>query len=159
MKDFKELRESLKKSIATNSGKFPEGSKVRMKHNGKVGTVLTVGKDFVKVGVGNKQMDHKPSELELVEARKDAAADLYFDTYAAAVQAARAAAEKKGYTVSDDSWFTQVNTGKGKPSKGNTTRHSLELEKGGKKSRQALHIQVYNRGTDKNTYELNFYIS
>lgn len=56
--------ESLRKDIASMSAKFPEGSKVRMKHDGKVAKVVSVGKDFVKVAVGNKTMDHKPSELE-----------------------------------------------------------------------------------------------
>lgn len=63
--------ESLRKDIAAMSAKYPEGSKVRMKHDGKVAKVVSVGKDFVKVAVGNKTMDHKPSELEkLNEAKK-----------------------------------------------------------------------------------------
>ena len=41
-----------------------------MKHDGKVAKVVSVGKDFVKVAVGNKTMDHKPSELELVSDRR-----------------------------------------------------------------------------------------
>lgn len=62
--------ESLRKDIAAMSAKFPEGSKVRMKHDGKVAKVVSVGKDFVKVAVGNKTMDHKPSELELDSDRR-----------------------------------------------------------------------------------------
>tara|TARA_B110000879_G_scaffold51739_1_gene73505 strand:+ start:1608 stop:3593 length:1986 start_codon:yes stop_codon:yes gene_type:complete len=58
------LDENLRKQIAQLASKFPEGSEVRMKHDGKVAKVLSVGKDFVKVSVGNKTMDHKPSELE-----------------------------------------------------------------------------------------------
>lgn len=58
------VSESLKKSIAQNSSKFPEGSKVRCNKSGKTGKVLTVGKDFVKVAVdGGKDVDYKPSEL------------------------------------------------------------------------------------------------
>jgi hypothetical protein len=67
MMSKEDLDESLRKSIAQNSGKFPEGSTVKCKKSGKTGKVLTVGKDFVKVAVGNKQIDYKPSELELVK--------------------------------------------------------------------------------------------
>lgn len=64
---YDETNESLRKDVAKLSAKFPEGSKVKMKHNGKIATVLSVGKDFIKVGVGNKTMDHKPDELEMVD--------------------------------------------------------------------------------------------
>ena len=57
------LGESLRKDIAQLSAKFPEGSEVTMKHNGKKGKVLSVGKDHVIVGVGNKTHTHKPDEL------------------------------------------------------------------------------------------------
>lgn len=62
-----ELDENLRKQIAQMASKFPEGSKVRMKHDGKVAKVLSVGKDFVKVAVGNKTMEHKPSEIEPIK--------------------------------------------------------------------------------------------
>ena len=91
--------------------------------------------------------------------KKDSAADLYFDTYSAAVQHAKAQAEKKGFEVVEDDWFTQVTTGKGKPGRGKTTRHTLKLLKNDKPVRKSLAIQVYNRDTNKNTYELNMYIS
>lgn len=57
------LDESLRKQVAQMAKKFPEGSKVRMKHNNKIATVLSVGKDYVKLGIGNKTMEHKPEEL------------------------------------------------------------------------------------------------
>ena len=69
-KVLKVTNESLRSDIAKLSAKYPEGSKVRMKHDGKVAKVVSVGKDFVKVAVGNKTMDHKPSELELVSDRR-----------------------------------------------------------------------------------------
>lgn len=56
------LDENLRKQIAQMASQFPEGSKVKMKHGG-IGTVLSVTKDSVKVGVGKKTMNHKPSEL------------------------------------------------------------------------------------------------
>ena len=97
--------------------------------------------------------------VELGEARKDASADLYFNTYSAAVQHARAQAEKKGYEVDEDDWQDQVASGPRKPSKDKTVRHTLKLTKNGKPVRQGLSIQVYNRGSDKNPYELNYYVS
>lgn len=57
------LDENLRKQIAQLSKEFPEGSKVRMKHNNKIATVLSVGKDYVKVAIANKTMEHKPEEL------------------------------------------------------------------------------------------------
>ena len=97
--------------------------------------------------------------VELGEARKDASADLYFNTYSAAVQYAKAQAEKKGYEVDEDDWQDQVASGPRKPSKDKTVRHTLKLTKNGKPVRQGLSIQVYNRGSDKNPYELNYYVS
>jgi membrane protein involved in colicin uptake len=95
----------------------------------------------------------------VTEVRKDSAKDTYFNTYSAAVQYARAQAEKQGYEVDEDDWFRQVSAGKGKPSRGKTTRHTLKLSKNGKPARKGLSIQVYNRDTDNNTYELNYYVS
>ena len=94
---------------------------------------------------------------EISESRDTA--DIYFDTYTAAVQHAKAQAEKKGYEVVEDDWFTQVTTGEGKPGRGKTVRHALKLTKNGKSVRPSLNVQVYNRDTTRNTYELNFYIS
>jgi len=98
-------------------------------------------------------------EDDMSEARKNAAADLYFDTYSAAVQKARKDAEKQGYEVDEDDWHNQVTTGPGKPGRGKTVRHNIKLTKNGKPVRKGLAIQVYNRDTDRNTYELNSYVS
>ena len=95
----------------------------------------------------------------LREARRDAAKDLYFDTYSAAVQTALADVKKKGFEVDEDDWHDSITTGSGKPGRGKTVRHTISLTKGGKPQRKALHIQVYNRDTDKKTYELNYYVS
>lgn len=74
---YESVEESLRKDIAAMSAKFPEGSKVRMKHDGKVAKVVSVGKDFVKVAVGNKTMDHKPSELEKLDEAKATDAQIH----------------------------------------------------------------------------------
>lgn len=88
-----------------------------------------------------------------------ASSDLYFDTYTAAVQHAKAQAEKKGFEVEEDDWFKKVSVGQGKPKEGKTTSHLLKLTKDGKPVRKGLAIQVYNRGAGKKPYELNFYVS
>ena len=258
-----DVNESLRSDIAKLSAKFPEGSKVKMKHDGKVATVLSVGKDFIKVGVGSKTMDHKPDELVPVKEgklpphlskffdkkgnlNKDAeervkqgrkkrgldpmtgkklksvkeqkkyeikngkiyiskadfskvhndyknstrgkermsaldpksgatksyqvvftestsslneSKDVFFDSYSSAISHALDQAKKKGYEVDEDDVFREITTGQGKPGRGKTVRHTLKLTKGGKPQRKALQIQVYNRETAKNTFELNFYIS
>lgn len=108
-----------------------------------------------KYGSNEEKMRYESVELD--EARGQD--ELYFDTYSAAVQYAKAKAEKMGYEVEEDDWFRQVTTGKGKPGRGKTTRHVLKLTKNGKPTRKGLAIQVYNRETDKKPYELNSYVS
>jgi hypothetical protein len=76
--------ENLRKDIAQMSSKFPEGSKVKMKHDGKIAKVLSVSKDSIKVAIGNKTMDHKPTDLVPVdEAAKvlSKKGDYAFSTY------------------------------------------------------------------------------
>lgn len=166
IKTVKRLMKDMKESVDLEEGKLPPHLAKFFDKKGdlkpevldrlkksKKGHEFLMGKDVAPKGYGVKE------EVELDEARKDASADLYFNTYSAAVQHARAQAEKKGFEVVEDDWFNQVTTGKGKPGRGKTTRHTLKLTKNGKPVRQGLSIQVYNRDTDKNTYELNFYVS
>jgi hypothetical protein len=82
-----------------------------------------------------------------------------FSTYSAAVQHARLDAEKKGFDISDDAWFSHVNNGPRKPADGETVRLEIPLEKDGKEVPRILAIQVYNRGTDTVPFELNHYVS
>ncbi len=81
---------------------------------------------------------------------------VYHNTFSSAVQAARAFADAKGYTIEDGEWDFRVTTGPAKPSVGRTNRYSLELVRNGVVQRKMLHIQVY--GLD-NSYELNAYIN
>ena len=66
IKFFVNMKENLRKDISQLSSKFPEGSNVKMP-NGKIAKVVSVSKDSVKVAVGNKTMDHDPSDLESVD--------------------------------------------------------------------------------------------
>tara|TARA_B100000929_G_C15508797_1_gene419613 strand:+ start:4376 stop:4666 length:291 start_codon:yes stop_codon:yes gene_type:complete len=82
-----------------------------------------------------------------------------FSTYSAAVDYARLQASKRGYTVSDDVWHNEITVGSGAPAEGETVRHNLELMYDDQAVEKHLAIQVYNRGTDTGTYELNYYIT
>jgi hypothetical protein len=93
------------------------------------------------------------------EARKDSAKDVYWQSYSLAVRHALAQAKKKGFEIDQDDIDREISFGSGKPGRGKTVRHTLPLKKNGKEQRKALHIQVYNRDTDKSPFELNFYIS
>jgi hypothetical protein len=97
-----------------------------------------------------------------VRESRDAAKDLYFNTYSAAIEKAiNDTFKKHKLEVDSDDYYQKVNMGPGKPGRGKTTRHTLDLvdTRTGKPSRKKLQIQVYNRETDKNPYELNFYVS
>jgi len=96
---------------------------------------------------------------EIEEARQDSAKDVYWQSYSLAVRHALAQAKKKGFEVDEDDIDKEISFGSGKPGRGKTVRHTLKLTKGGKPQKKALHIQVYNRDTDKSPFELNFYIS
>ena len=84
---------------------------------------------------------------------------VYHDTYSSAVQHAMRHTENKGYDIDARDWQQHVGGGPGKPSDGKTTRHTIPLSKNGEPSKKTLNIQVYNRGTESNSYVLNHYIS
>ena len=54
--------ESLRKSISQMSSKYPEGSTVMYK--GKKAKVLTVYKDGLRIAIGNKNINVKPSDVD-----------------------------------------------------------------------------------------------
>jgi hypothetical protein len=85
--------------------------------------------------------------------------ETYHKTFSSAVQAAGEMAQKRGFVVDENDWFTKVATGPKKPSEGMTNRYSIELLKNGQPSKKMLHIQVYNMGNNFGSpYELNAYI-
>ena len=81
---------------------------------------------------------------------------IYHNTYTAAIQTAIDAALAKGYETDDDNRYMEIGCGRGKPSEGQSTRHTLDLYKDGVlvKNRN-LYIQVYGMSL---SYELNYYI-
>lgn len=104
-------------------------------------------------------MDYYKQEGDKLKESVNESKDVFFDSYSSAISHALDQAKKKGYEVDEDDVFREITTGQGKPGRGKTVRHTLKLTKGGKPQRKALQIQVYNRETAKNTFELNFYIS
>jgi hypothetical protein len=85
---------SLRKRVATLSSEFPESSSVKTK-GGKRGTVLSVGKDYVKVAHGNRQKDYHPSQLtrEESEALKGPIEESYKKKYETAPEGVKAVAD------------------------------------------------------------------
>ena len=84
--------------------------------------------------------------------------DIYYNSYSSALSSARDFYESKGFFVSDSEWWSNVSVGKPKPDVGETNRISLFVKKNGKLIRKCLHLQIYNRGTLKNEFELNHYL-
>ena len=144
---FKDKFAKKKKVPALKSTDYPKGTSMSATAWKKKNESVEESKDFFAF-------------RESLTEKKDSSADLYFDTYSAAVQHAAAQAKKKGFEVVEDDWFQQVTVGKGRPKDGDTTRHTLKLTKDGKPVRKGLSIQVYNRGgSSKKPYELNYYVS
>lgn len=94
---------------------------------------------------------------KLLEGKNDY--EVYHSSYSSAVQEAEKYAQKKGYKVDEDDWWRKIGTGPKKPSAGKTNRATIELTKDGKPNASTLSLQVYNRGIDGNTYELNCYLN
>jgi len=81
----------------------------------------------------------------------------FFKSYMAAVNAARAKAEKKGYEIDEDDWSSKVTHGfPGRPSEGKTTNFKIRLLKGGKPVKNMLVVSVYGMSA---SFELTSYIS
>ena len=96
---------------------------------------------------------------KLITEKRQTEKDLYFDTYTSAVDTAIKSIEASGFDKPDPEMLaTEVGLNSRKPSRGKTTRLSIPVFKGGVEQKKRLHIQVYNRETDKKPYELNYYI-
>lgn len=115
----------------------------------------------------NYALGIKKEEVEVTEAKRQKRQKrqpeaIYFDSYTAALNAARAKAEKRGYTIDEDDWNAKVTHGfPGRPDEGNTTNIRIHLLKDGKPAKPMLIISVYGRQTSlmKNSFELTSYVS
>lgn len=94
-------------------------------------------------------------EITLTEKAKY---EVYHNSFNSAIQAAEEFAENQGYEIDPEEMADKVGLGPAKPKEGKTNKYSISLTKNGKPQKKALQIQVYNRGTKGNEFELNTYI-
>ena len=96
-----------------------------------------------------------------INTKIDEANDTYFKSFTDAVEFARKATEKRGFTIDEDDWQSQIAFGgkytRSRPSKGKTHSFTIGLLKNGKPQRKSLQISVY--GMDSGSYELTHYIN
>ena len=96
-----------------------------------------------------------------INTKIDEANDTYFKSFTQAVEYARKVTEKRGFTIDEDDWQTQIAFGgkysRSRPSKGKTNSFTLGLLKNGKPQRKSLQISVF--GMDSGNYELTHYIN
>ena len=96
-----------------------------------------------------------------INVKLDEANDTYFKSFTQAVEYARKATEKRGFTIDEDDWQTQIALGgkytRSRPSKGKTNSFTVGLLKNGKPQRKSLQISVF--GMDSGSYELTHYIN
>ena len=96
-----------------------------------------------------------------INTKIDEANDTYFKSFTQAVEFARKATEKRGFTIDEDDWQTQIAFGgkysRSRPSKGKTNSFTVGLLKNGKPQRKSLQISVF--GMPSGFYELTHYIN
>jgi hypothetical protein len=97
-------------------------------------------------------------DIHLTERKSKFDYQLYHDSYTSAVNTGLKHAEIKGYTYDDDEVAVLVGMQSRKPGRGKTTTVHIPLYKNEKPQKKALHIVVYNKETNTNTYELTAYI-
>lgn len=87
--------------------------------------------------------------------------ETYHDSFTNAAQAAREMVEKRGYTIDEDDWQSQValngRYNRARPEVGKTHRFTIGLLKDGKPQRKALTFTVY--GMESGKYELVAYVN
>ena len=96
-----------------------------------------------------------------INTKIEEANDTYFKSFTDAVEFARKATEKRGFTIDEDDWQTQIAFGgkysRSRPSKGKTNSFTVGLLKNGKPQRKSLQISVF--GMPSGSYELTHYIN
>lgn len=87
--------------------------------------------------------------------------ETYYNSFTSAAQAAREMVEKRGYTIDEDDWQSQValngRYNRARPEVGKTHRFTVGLIKDGKPQRKALTFTVY--GMESGKYELTAYVN
>ena len=83
---------------------------------------------------------------------------VYHGTYSDTLDAISDYVVGSGYNIDDDEFFTAFGDAFFKPKKGKTLRKQVEVEDKEGNLLGHLNVQIYNRGTSGNTYELNMYV-
>jgi len=101
------------------------------------------------------------NEYLLSEAGASGAGDyeIYHDSLTSAVQEVEDNVRRQGYEVDPEDIAQKVGFGPRKPTNGETNKYHVKLLKDGEPQKKMVHFQVYDRGTNRNTYELNMYVS
>ena len=123
----------------------------------------SIEKEIIKLHKDRKLTSDEFSELEADISRKkqslnESDYEIYHDSYSSAIKATEMYAKKNGYTTDPEEYAEKVGLGPAKPKPGKTNKFSITLYKGDKPQKKMLQIQIYNRETKSNEYELNMYI-
>lgn len=90
---------------------------------------------------------------------KESEYTIYHNTYTSAVEEISKYASKKNLTLDSEEMATEIGTGPAKPKEGKTNKFSLSIfDKNNKLLKKKLQVQIFNRGTSSNEFELNMYI-
>lgn len=84
--------------------------------------------------------------------------EVYHETYSSATTEALQYIRRRGFEYDDIEAFDAIGLGPKKPGKGKTVSVDIPIYKNGKKQKKYFHYSVYNRGTDRKTFELTAYI-
>lgn len=95
---------------------------------------------------------------ELKEAAKDEYS-LYHDSLTSAIQEVDRYLARRGYEMDKEDAAQEIGFGPAKPQPGDTNKYHVRILRDGQEQKQRVHIQVFNRGTQTNMYELNTYVS
>jgi len=85
--------------------------------------------------------------------------EIYHDSLTSAVREVEDNIRRQGYEFDPEDVEQKVGFGPSKPTNGNTNSYHVQILKDGEPQKKQVHFQVYDRGTDRNTYELNMYVS
>jgi len=85
--------------------------------------------------------------------------EVYHSTFSSAINEIERYIKNLHYYYDEDEFVNAFIDGFFKPKPGKTKKDSITLFKNGKEQRKAFHSQIYNRGVDDKTYELNMYVS
>jgi len=113
----------------------------------------------------DREPEEAPKKVSLTALATESRNDypFYHETYTSAINAAIDYAKRKGYYIDQEEVADVVGLRSSRPRRGKTERVSIPLYKNEAeshmKAKKHLQVQVYNRGIEGNTFELNAYIA